>query len=359
MPAPEPDELLACRPSPMTTAPAGHGIRPASAAELHGRRRTALRHRGIRRPPAARWCARTAAGRRRASRRPSRVGAPPAGGRPVAADAQQHAPRRDRGRGATAAGSVGATSVRRTTRRKGDPPPRRRRRGRRGPAVARHGRGVVGGGPGELHLAGVVHPHRPARVAGRGGRRWRAARRAPRRAGRCCPSRKVRPGDLAPPRVQQAAAARDRAHHADRPAVAQHPQERAGQRVGAVRGLGLDELVPAVDQDEDRRPVDLRPLAPSGPARRRRGAGRPRRAGAGRRAAQAALVVAAHARAEMGERVEVGQRAVGVDDVQVQRVRAGVGRRGERRAPAGRSCARCPTRRRAATARRRGPTRAG
>ena len=165
----------------------------------------------------------------------------------VAADAEQHATVAVAGvarRGPGSALDPGSPD----DRRQGGPPPRVAL-GRPGGGLARHRRGVVRGCPGELHLAFVVHPYGPARgwVAGRVGGAQPGERRVERVD---AAQQEGAPGDLTPARVQQAAPSGHGPEDADRPTVAQNPQERADQLIGAVRGLGLDELVPAVDQDE-------------------------------------------------------------------------------------------------------------
>ena len=155
--------------------------------------------------------------------------------------------------------------------------------------------------------------------------------------------------DPGPSRVQEGPASRDGAHEPDRATVAQKADELTAEVVGDRRGLGLDELVPAVDEHEDRGPLASAPVV------RRPGAACAEPtvdlvAQVPQEGRAAPGVVGPDPRADVGERVEVGQRPVRVDYVQVQ----GVGADSPRRpAPAPRRAVvrPCRTRRRAATTR--------
>ena len=312
---------------PSTTALGGHGIRLVAVSELMTTTNLP-------------WAQRDSASTRSALVRPERGGPATRSRRPsVSGDQSTRCTGRRRPPAArrlpdarpphpgSCGISVRRTSVGKATHRHGPPS------ARRSVCRARHGRGVVGAGVGELHLTRVVHPHRPPgwRVAGY----VCGAQTGERRVERVdAAQQEGAPGDLAPARVQQSAPTRHHAHHTDRPAVAQDPQDGVGQQVGAVRRLGLEELVPAVDQQDDRRrrglrggrrsvpggtkaPVDLVPqVSDQGDA--------------------GPVVVAAGARAQVGERAEVAQRPVGVDDLQVERLWTGGSGRREGDRPYGR-----------------------
>lgn len=124
-------------------------------------------------------------------------------------------------------------------------------------------------------------------------------------------------GHLAPPWVQQGAATGDGADHAGRPPVAQHAQEGGGEVLRPVGRVGLDELLPTVDEQQDRRRCSkcrrvARSLRPHQEAPVHLGAQVLHEGGAGPH------VVDPGAGSQVREGAEVGQRPVTVDDVQVQ-----------------------------------------
>ena len=181
----------------------GGACRPRHAAGVDSRARRRPTNRpcgteGFGDHPRARWCGRTAAGRRRASRRPSELGAPAS----TAAPGRRRRPgaplvRRTRAAPAAAPSSCRGTSARRTERRQGDPPPAPPPAG---PGAERPApRSPVVGGVARANCTSrrVVHPHGPAgrRVAGHVGGAQAGERCVERvdacRAGRC--GRRPRP----------------------------------------------------------------------------------------------------------------------------------------------------------------------
>ena len=198
------------------------------SAGAHDGDETALWHKGIRRPPAARWCARSVAGRRRGADGRRCSGRHEHEVAVLAADAEQQLASVRRRRRPRLPPVAGGTSARAGRRSAGRPTATRRRRAGRRAGRLRATVAVVGRGHlGELHLAPVVHPHGPAgrRVA----RRVGGAQAGERRVERVdAAQQEGAPGDLAPARVQQAAATRRR-----RPP--RRPTDRRAARAGACR----------------------------------------------------------------------------------------------------------------------------